>query len=128
MPPPPSPPAYHIVELKVSDDVSVKVALNKSNLYVVGYCDQFEGNYRAHFLNDAPLNAINDQFKEAKTPFVSLFTTVLDMKQLKKKLESIEERLGFTPDYKVLNLENNWLAITKAITDSKDGKLSLQLL
>ncbi|XP_010688810.2 protein synthesis inhibitor PD-S2 [Beta vulgaris subsp. vulgaris] len=63
---PTNPPKYLLIDLKAGV-VSITIALDKNDLYVVGYLDKSEdGKPRAHFFADSPAIAKTTLFPEAK--------------------------------------------------------------
>ncbi|XP_021750694.1 ribosome-inactivating protein PD-L3/PD-L4-like [Chenopodium quinoa] len=57
---------YILVDLKGSEGGTITIALNLNNdIYVVGYLDKLNGNFRSHIFKDAPSDAKTDLFPEA---------------------------------------------------------------
>lgn len=60
------PPEYLLVDLEAGEGVVISIALNKSNLYILGYLDKVAETYRAHFFSDIGSDANTTLFPEAK--------------------------------------------------------------
>ncbi|KMT02564.1 hypothetical protein BVRB_9g202510 [Beta vulgaris subsp. vulgaris] len=63
---PSNPPKYLLVDIKTPEGPTITFALNKNDLYLDAYLDQFEGKYRAHFFTNSPDTAKKSLFPEAK--------------------------------------------------------------
>ncbi|KMT02562.1 hypothetical protein BVRB_9g202490 [Beta vulgaris subsp. vulgaris] len=63
---PSNPPKYLLVDIKTPEGSKITFALNKNDLYLDGYLDQFEGKPRAHFFTNTPDSAKKSLFPEAK--------------------------------------------------------------
>ncbi|KAJ8442172.1 hypothetical protein Cgig2_015513 [Carnegiea gigantea] len=66
LPPPSSPPKYIYVVLKSSEQKSITLGIAMSDIYVCGYSDLYQGKVQARFFNDAPTDAKQTLFPEAK--------------------------------------------------------------
>lgn len=66
LPPPSRPPKYIYVVLKSSEQKSITLGIAMSDIYVCGYSDSYQGQVRARFFNDAPPDAKQTLFPDAK--------------------------------------------------------------
>nr|AJS14603.1 bouganin [Bougainvillea spectabilis] len=162
---------FVLVDLTTSSKKTVKVAIDVTDVYVVGYQDKLDGKDRAVFLKDVPSVATRDLFPGVTTritlPFDGTYGGLqanagvarenldLGVNNLGFAIEAIQGKAlnnrniarffliaiqmmseaarfiyiqnevvnnglygSFKPNAKVLNLENNWGAISEAIHKS----------
>ncbi|CAK7352013.1 unnamed protein product [Dovyalis caffra] len=65
---------FVLVDLKTESDKTITLAIDVTNMYVVGYRDEYNGKVRATFLADASDFAKKNLFTEAKEVRVTKFT------------------------------------------------------
>ncbi|CAK7324457.1 unnamed protein product [Dovyalis caffra] len=65
---------FVLVDLKTENDKNITLAIDVTNMYVVGYRDEYNGKFRANFLADASDFAKKNLFTEAKEVRVTKFT------------------------------------------------------
>lgn len=91
---PPQPATFVLVELQATPEISITLALNKSNLYVMAYQDRYQGKPRAHFFEDAPENAKTGLFSEAKGKLRKTIYCKTSYGSIEGKLRGSRKKLG----------------------------------